>query len=355
MPPSSLTTSARPSPCSVPTSSFATARSRGSPRSRRDAPEQALVHFERALAAKGDAPTDDQAAEVLFGLGRAQLATLGHDQLRARGRRACCRSFDHYVEAGDIRRAIAVASHPLPLSFRFGYTDAAELIARALTLAAPGSHEAGRMLAQQGGFSGFIDGDYDRAQREFRAGPVDRRARGRLDHRAENARQCGLRRRFHLRWHDCLRDGPRAIELAVEDGDPSTEITARRARRPRIDGHGRARAGAFIPRPGARACRAAPRALVAHVDELQQRGSVPLRGRLVDRARDARPRPGRGSARPSPSCASVPCSSTTLGDDDVGAAYLARLQDVAAGVTAAGADRRPCLRSPSRPRSPGAS
>ena len=48
------------------------------------APEQALAHFERALAAKGGTPTDDQAAEVLFGLGRAQLATLGHDQLGPR-------------------------------------------------------------------------------------------------------------------------------------------------------------------------------------------------------------------------------------------------------------------------------
>src|SRR5207245_3668140 len=36
--------------------------------------EQALAHFERALAAKGDAQVDDETAALYFGRGRAQLA-----------------------------------------------------------------------------------------------------------------------------------------------------------------------------------------------------------------------------------------------------------------------------------------
>jgi DNA-binding SARP family transcriptional activator len=192
------------------------------------APEQALVHFERALAARENAATDDQAAEVLFGLGRAQLATHGHDQLGP-AVASLRRAFDHYVETGEIGRAIAVASHPLPLSFRFGYTDAAELIARALTLVSPGSREAGRLLAQQGWFYGFIEGDYDRAQHAFRQAISI----------AESERDTAVERRtlanaafvdaFHLRWSDCLERGTRAIELAREDGDSSTEIPASRA------------------------------------------------------------------------------------------------------------------------------
>ncbi|HEU0337290.1 MAG TPA: hypothetical protein VFR43_12080, partial [Gaiellaceae bacterium] len=185
-------------------------------------------HFERALAARENAATDDQAAEVLFGLGRAQLATHGHDQLGP-AVASLRRAFDHYVETGDIDRAIAVASHPLPLSFRFGYTDAAELIARALTLVSPGSCEAGRLLAQQGWFYGFIEGDYDRAQHAFRQAISI----------AESERDTAVERRtlanaafvdaFHLRWGDCLEKGTRAIELAREDDDPSTEIPASRA------------------------------------------------------------------------------------------------------------------------------
>ena len=192
------------------------------------APEQALVHFERAFAAKGDGPTDDEAAEVLFGLGRAQLATLRHDQLEL-AVASLLRSFDRYVAVGDIPRAIAVASHPLPLSFRFGYTDAAELIARGLTLAPPGSREAGLMLAQHGGFSGFIDGDYRSAHRDFReALSIAERERDSTIERRTLANAAFVDA-FHLRWDDCLATGPRAIELAAEDGDASTELTARRA------------------------------------------------------------------------------------------------------------------------------
>ena len=76
------------------------------------APEQALGHFERALAAMGDASTDARTAELLFGLGRAQLATLGHDQLGP-AVTSLQRSFDCYVALGDTRRALSVASHPL--------------------------------------------------------------------------------------------------------------------------------------------------------------------------------------------------------------------------------------------------
>ena len=192
------------------------------------APEQALVHFERALAATGNAPADDQAAEVLFGLGRAQLATHGHHQLGP-AVASLRRAFDHYVETGDSGRAIAVASHPLPLSFRFGYTDAEGMIARALTLVSPGSREAGRLLAQQGWFHGFIEGDYDRAQHDFRqALSIAERERDTAVERRTLANAAFVDA-FHLRWSDCLEKGIRAIELAREDGDPSTEIPASRA------------------------------------------------------------------------------------------------------------------------------
>jgi DNA-binding SARP family transcriptional activator len=190
------------------------------------APEQAVVHFERALAAKGDEGMDDDAA-VYFGLGRAQLATLpSHDLEPAIAN--LTRAFEHYIGAGDVDRAVAVAAHPLPLSLRFGYDDAAELIERGLGLVSRDSHEEGRMLAQRVWFAGFIEGDYEGAQvalegalsiaeREHDA-PLERRA---LAHAA-------FVEAFHFHWEECIVKGSRAVELARAAADPSTEISARR-------------------------------------------------------------------------------------------------------------------------------
>ena len=159
------------------------------------APEQALVHFERALAAKADGPTDDEAAEVLFGLGRAQLATLRHDRAGARGRELACApssTTSRWVTSAARSRSPPIRSH---LSFRFGYTDAAELIARGLTLAPPGSHEAGRTARPARRVLGVHRGDYDPGAARFRQALSIAERDERLDHRAEDARQCRLRRR----------------------------------------------------------------------------------------------------------------------------------------------------------------
>ncbi len=192
------------------------------------APEQALAYFQRALDLKGDGAMNHETAELLFGLGRAQLATLPPRELEpaiANMRR----SFDYYVETGDTDRAVIVAAHPLPLSLRFGYTDAAGVIADALDLVSPDSHEAGRLLAQHGWFSGFIEDDYDGAQVAFRRALAI----------AEREDDEALERRtlanfafvdaFHLRWRDGLANGLRAIELTADAGDPRTEMAARRS------------------------------------------------------------------------------------------------------------------------------
>ena len=116
------------------------------------APEQALVHFERALAARGDDAVDDRAAEVLFGLGRAQLATLGHDELGP-AVTSLRRAFDHYVAVGDIspaaRSRLPPASAVVPLRVhRRGRADRARSVAGVARHAGgrPASRPAGRVL-----------------------------------------------------------------------------------------------------------------------------------------------------------------------------------------------------------------
>jgi DNA-binding SARP family transcriptional activator len=192
------------------------------------APEQALQHFERALAARGERPMDDEAAELLFGLGRAQLATLPPAELGP-AVTSLRRAFDYYVESGQPARAVAVAAHPLPVSMRFRYTDAARWIAGALTLVSTGSPEAGRLLAQHGWFTGFIEGDYEGAQRAFEGALAI--AEREQDEALEQwtLALSAFVDAFHLQWESCLAMGLRAIALRQDAGDVRTEILARRA------------------------------------------------------------------------------------------------------------------------------
>ena len=77
-----------------------------------------MSSFQQALAAKevplsGSAPAPDgEAAALLLGLGRAQVATLQRHQL-GEAVASLGRAFDYYVAEGDVQRAITVAGIPL--------------------------------------------------------------------------------------------------------------------------------------------------------------------------------------------------------------------------------------------------
>ena len=126
--------------------------------------DEALAHFERGLVARDvtlsgtEAASDEEAAALLFGLGRARVATTeplhplqdALDTLR--------RAFDYYVDAGDVEHAVAIAEYPyFP---RFGYSyGSSQLVARALSLVPSGSHAAGRLLFRYGLILGVEEGD----------------------------------------------------------------------------------------------------------------------------------------------------------------------------------------------------
>ena len=59
--------------------------------------EQALSHFERGLAAKGDAEMDDETAALYFGLGRAQIAAFARYELEPAAT-SLRRAFDYYAQ-----------------------------------------------------------------------------------------------------------------------------------------------------------------------------------------------------------------------------------------------------------------
>ena len=98
-----------------------------------------MDHFQRGLGAKGTpssetAPAGDAVeAALLFGLGRAQAATVDRyhrDEVMV----AIGRSFDYYCEVGDAAHAVAVAENPI-LSLSAGWSSGlARIINRALEL-----------------------------------------------------------------------------------------------------------------------------------------------------------------------------------------------------------------------------
>ena len=72
--------------------------------------EEALPHFQRALASKEDRSADANTAALLFGLARAQAATRYRTQYQE-PRQNLRRAFDYYVQAGDVDAAVAVAQY----------------------------------------------------------------------------------------------------------------------------------------------------------------------------------------------------------------------------------------------------
>ena len=130
--------------------------------------EEALGHFQRALAAKVDGvesqpAADAETAAILFGIGQAQLATL---QVHEWGDATASlrRAFDFYAESGDVARAVAVATHHAVFTRGGQLSAAAELISRALELVPDDSHEAGYLLSRYAGALGMGLGDHEGAQ-----------------------------------------------------------------------------------------------------------------------------------------------------------------------------------------------
>jgi len=192
--------------------------------------EDALTHFERGLVARGitlsgtEVASDEQAAALLFGLARAQAATVeGHQVGEAFA--TLSRAFEYYVEAGNIAQAVAVAEFPIAPP-QYLIPGVAELMARALSLVPADSRELGRLLSRYGGTLG-AEGDYEGAQEALgRALAIARREEDvplEVQTLAYAADTCGR----HLHFQECLDNGLRAIELAIGGENPVSDRISR--------------------------------------------------------------------------------------------------------------------------------
>jgi predicted ATPase len=126
--------------------------------------EGALPHFARAWRAQQALPFDSESAAILAGLGFAQAATAVRWH-RQEGWVNLRRAIEYYLRAGEIGRAVAVATHPCITAE--GATNVAEVIERILDVVPRGSTEQGWLLARLGAALYFETGDYRRAQATF--------------------------------------------------------------------------------------------------------------------------------------------------------------------------------------------
>jgi DNA-binding CsgD family transcriptional regulator len=182
------------------------------------------------LTAKEGPPVDAETADLLFGLARAQAATLPWHQLY-QAYISLNRAFDCYVELGAIPRALAVAQYTMHIAPRKphgigGSTGTTHLVARALTLIPVESRQAGYLLACYGQALGVEEGDYARATEALeRAVTI---ARYEKDLTLElSALNCGaLVDLHHLHWSETLDKGLQAAQLARQIDEPLAEVWA---------------------------------------------------------------------------------------------------------------------------------
>jgi DNA-binding CsgD family transcriptional regulator len=190
--------------------------------------EEALAHFQKGLDAKAVALTgteparDPEAAALLFGLGRAQLATLPRERFEE-ALTSLDRSFQFYADAGDVTSAVAVAEYPLPRGVR-QRSKVERRVERSLTLVPPGSVAAGRLLPIYGMELGRFENDYDKAQEAFeRALAIARRVSD-VDLQMRTLAAWAQVDYFHLHLAESLEKSLQVVELARCADDPHLKI-----------------------------------------------------------------------------------------------------------------------------------
>ncbi len=181
--------------------------------------EEALTHFERGLTAKEGHPMDEQTATLLFGLGRAQMATA-----QAAARVSLTRAFDYYAEVQNVPSAVDVVQALPPGGRLLGMTH---LTSRALEMVAPDSLEAGRMLPRHGLDVGRSEGDYAGAQEAFRRALTIARRENHIALEMRTLANAADVDVYHLRFQEAFDGSLKVVDMAQRGDDSYAEALAR--------------------------------------------------------------------------------------------------------------------------------
>lgn len=185
--------------------------------------EEALEYFRHALNAKGESQADDQLASILFGLGRAQVATAQRHEMQ-NAVETLTRAFNYYEKTGDVETALQVAEYPVMATT--GITGITHLISRALVLAGLDSHRSGRLLGRYIRATALEQGEYDQANEAYkRAIEIARRERD-IALEVHASADAGSVDGYYLELTRGLEKCLRAIDLAAHVRRPDLESTA---------------------------------------------------------------------------------------------------------------------------------
>ena len=178
--------------------------------------ESAAGYFQEGLGLKEDYPEDLATASLLFGLARAQAATLPRLQIiEVIG--SLIRAFDIFSRANAVNNALTVAEYfvrPVPGT----PTGIANVIVQALEQAPPESAEAGQLLMRYALVVGTEEGALEEVQGIFDRVVVMARRENNvaLEMRTLAARSCVDF--YQARWHSALERASHAITIAPPNG-----------------------------------------------------------------------------------------------------------------------------------------
>jgi tetratricopeptide (TPR) repeat protein len=187
--------------------------------------EQAVVHFGRIVDANDGGAVEADLAQALFGLGRAQAATLPRQEsLTAHNN--LVRAFDYYVEAGDTPQIAAIAGiQILPLS-ELGVSTGI-LLERALELVPESTPEAGRLYANFESLLSMERGDYSGAQDYFQRALEIGQKVGDPAVEMWSLIQASRIDCWHLHFQQSLERGLKAAEIAENISDLKGAVAGR--------------------------------------------------------------------------------------------------------------------------------
>jgi len=192
--------------------------------------EEALSHFQRGLRAKGvplegtDPAVDPEAADLLFGLGKAQAATFERHYL-AQAVSSMTRTFEYHAGAGDFDRAVSVAEYPFD-PYPGMRTGVAHLLSRALELIPPESLQAGHLLSRLVRVLAIEEGEFEAAQEAFDTAIAIARREGDASLEMQTLANAAQSEFQQLRFRQSLEMSAQSIQLAPRAGEYRAEALA---------------------------------------------------------------------------------------------------------------------------------
>ncbi|MCH7787520.1 MAG: hypothetical protein IIC22_08415, partial [Chloroflexi bacterium] len=181
--------------------------------------EDASNYLQRALTAKQDQPMDAETAEIMSGLGSAQLATGKITEAVSN----LSKVFDYYVESGETDKALAIVEPTHSIEFIVGMADA---IARAVELAPPDSQQAGRVLSNHGYILGYSKDGYESAKKAFDTALAIARRLGDTTLELRTLANYASIEGVNLQLQKCLEKCLAAIRLSEVVDDPYSKLRA---------------------------------------------------------------------------------------------------------------------------------